>query len=78
MINAAEAPNNCQPAKKYGATECNVRKWQVQKDRLKNANSKRKDYRGPLSDSFKEIDRRVCELIEKLIWLSESFSEDKS
>ena len=42
VINAAEPPNNCQPAKKYGATECNVRmlhsvdgRWQVQKDCLK-------------------------------------------
>ena len=35
VVNAAEAPNNCQPAKKYGVTECNVRRWRVQKDRLK-------------------------------------------
>ena len=34
-INAAGAPNNCQPAKKYGVMECNVRRWWVQKDRLK-------------------------------------------
>ena len=24
VVNAAEASNNCQPAKKYGVTECNV------------------------------------------------------
>ena len=24
VVNAAEAPNNCQPAKKNGVTECNV------------------------------------------------------
>ena len=35
VINAAEAPNNCQPANKYGVTECNVRRWRVQKDCLK-------------------------------------------
>ena len=42
VTNAAEAPDNCQPAKRYGVTECNIRRWQVQKDRLKKANSKRK------------------------------------
>ena len=47
-------------AKKYGGTECNIRRWRVQKDCLKNANSKRKAYRGPQSQ----------------FWLSESFSED--
>ena len=31
VINAAD----CQPAKKYGVTECNVQRWRVQKDRLK-------------------------------------------
>ena len=68
VVNAAEAPNNCQPAEKYRVTECNVRRWRVQKDRLKNANSKRKAYRGPPSGRFQETDRRVCEfVIEKQI-----------
>ena len=31
VVNAAEASNNCQPAKKYGVTECNVRRWWVKK-----------------------------------------------
>ena len=35
VVNAAEASNNCQPAKKYGVTVFNVRRWRVQKDRLK-------------------------------------------
>ena len=35
MINAAGAPNNCHPAKKSEVTECNVRRWRVQKDHLK-------------------------------------------
>ena len=40
VVNAAEASNNCQAAKKYGVvTERNVRRWRVQKDRLKNANA---------------------------------------
>ena len=26
VVNAAEASNNCQAAKKYGVTDCNVRK----------------------------------------------------
>ena len=33
------------------------------KRRVKNANSKRKAYRGPLSGCFQEIDRRVCEFV---------------
>ena len=60
LINAAEEPNNFQPAMKYGVTECNVRGWRVQKE---NANSKRKSYRGPLSGRFQETDRRVCEFV---------------
>ena len=63
VVNAAEASNNCQAAKKYGVTECNVRRWRVQKDRLRNADSKRKAYRGPQSGRFQEIDRRVCEFV---------------
>ena len=35
VINAAEVPNNCQPAKRYGVMECNVQRWRVQKDHLK-------------------------------------------
>ena len=54
VINTAEAPNNCQPAKKYGVTEYNVRRWRVQKDCLKS---------GPVSGHFWEIDRRVCEFV---------------
>ena len=58
LVNAAAASNNCQAAKKYGVTACNVRRWRVQKDHLKNANSKRKANRGPqsqfwLSESWK-------------------------
>ena len=63
VINAAESTNNCQAAKKYGVTESHVRKWRAQKERLKNANSMRKAFRGPKSGRFREIDRRVCEYI---------------
>uniref|UniRef100_A0A3Q1GUX3 Pogo transposable element derived with KRAB domain n=1 Tax=Acanthochromis polyacanthus TaxID=80966 RepID=A0A3Q1GUX3_9TELE len=63
VINAAESANNCQAAKKYGVTECHVRQWQAQKQRLKNANTMRKAFRGPKSGRFKEIDRKVCEYI---------------
>uniref|UniRef100_A0A8C6PX15 HTH CENPB-type domain-containing protein n=1 Tax=Nothobranchius furzeri TaxID=105023 RepID=A0A8C6PX15_NOTFU len=63
VVNAAEATNNCQAARKYGVTECNVRRWRIQKDRLKNANSKRKAFRGPQRGRFQEIDRRVCEFV---------------
>ena len=27
VVNAAEASSNCQSAKKYGVTECKVRRW---------------------------------------------------
>uniref|UniRef100_A0A672FP09 HTH CENPB-type domain-containing protein n=1 Tax=Salarias fasciatus TaxID=181472 RepID=A0A672FP09_SALFA len=65
-IKAAEATNNCQAAKKYGVTEGHVRKWRVQKERLKNANTMRKAFRGPKSGRFREIERRVREyVIEK-------------
>ena len=36
VVSAAEVSNNCQAAEKYGVTECKVRRWRVQKDRLKN------------------------------------------
>ena len=65
MINAAEAPNNCQPAKKYGVTECNVRRWQVQKNRLKT-----------LTASKRLTGGCVSLLLRNEFWLSESFSED--
>ena len=45
VVNAAEASNDCQAAKKYGVTKCDVQRWQLQKDHLKN--SKRKAYQGP-------------------------------
>ena len=58
MLASAVEASNCQAAKKYGVTEwCYGRRWRVQKDRLKNGNSKRKAYRGPQSQ----------------FWLSESF-----
>ena len=59
VVSAAEVSNNCQAAKKYGVTECNVRRWWVQKDRLKNTNSKRK----------------ACSSPQSQFWLSEPFSE---
>ena len=49
VVSDAKASNNCWAAKKYGVMECNVQSWLVQKDRLKNANSKRKAYCGPQS-----------------------------
>ena len=38
-------------------------RWRVQKESLKNANSKSKAYRGPQSSRFQESDRRVCEFV---------------
>ncbi|XP_056449469.1 neurotrimin isoform X4 [Gadus chalcogrammus] len=49
VVNKAESSNNCQAAKKFGVTECNVRRWRAPKQRLKDANSQRKSYRGPQS-----------------------------
>ena len=63
VINEAESSNNCRAAKRYDVTECNVRRWRAQKDRLKNANSQRKAYHGPQSGRFQEINRRVCEYV---------------
>lgn len=63
VINEAETSNNCQAAKKYGVTECHVRKWRAQKDNLRNANSQRKAFRGPKSGRFQELERRVCEYV---------------
>lgn len=63
VVNAAESSNNCQAARKFGVTECNVRRWRAQKDRLRNANSQRKAFRGPQSGRFEEIDRRVCQYV---------------
>uniref|UniRef100_A0A3Q3KXW9 HTH CENPB-type domain-containing protein n=1 Tax=Labrus bergylta TaxID=56723 RepID=A0A3Q3KXW9_9LABR len=60
-----DSSNNCQAAKKYGVTECNVRRWRAQKERLKDANSQRKSYRGPQSGRFSEIDRRVFEYVRE-------------
>ena len=42
VVNKAESSNNCQAAKKFGVTECNVRRWRAPKQRLKDANSQRK------------------------------------
>uniref|UniRef100_A0A3B3R0P4 HTH CENPB-type domain-containing protein n=1 Tax=Paramormyrops kingsleyae TaxID=1676925 RepID=A0A3B3R0P4_9TELE len=63
VVNAAESSSNSQAARKYGVTECNVRRWRAQKERLKNANSQRKSFRGPQCGRFQEIDRRVCEYV---------------
>ncbi|XP_046899803.1 zinc finger protein 3-like [Hypomesus transpacificus] len=63
VINAAESSDNSRAAKEHGVTECNVRRWRTQKDRLKNANSQRKSDRGPQSGRFQEIDRRVCDYL---------------
>ena len=70
VVNAAEAPNNCQPAKKYGVTECNIRRWQIQKKRLKTLTVREK----LIVVLFQEIDRRVCEfVIEELILVKRVF-----
>ncbi|XP_041642746.1 zinc finger protein 774-like [Cheilinus undulatus] len=62
VINAAESlNNNRQTAKKYGISECHVRRWRAQKELLQTADSQRKAYRGPKSGRFREIDQRVCE-----------------
>ncbi|XP_034019860.1 uncharacterized protein LOC117504513 [Thalassophryne amazonica] len=63
VINAAESSNNYQAAKKYGVTECNIRRWRTQKDCLKNSNSQRKAYRGPKNGRFQEIDRKVWQYV---------------
>uniref|UniRef100_A0A3Q3F4S1 HTH CENPB-type domain-containing protein n=1 Tax=Labrus bergylta TaxID=56723 RepID=A0A3Q3F4S1_9LABR len=65
VVNSAESSNNCQAAKKYGVKECNVRRWRAQKERLKDANSQRKSYRGPQNGRFGEIDRRVFEYVRE-------------
>lgn len=65
VINEAESSNNCKAAVKYGVTECNVRRWRAQKDRLKNAHSQRKAFRGPQSGRFQELDRRVCAYVDE-------------
>ena len=39
VVNKAESRNDCQAAKKFGVTECNVRRWWAQKHSLKDANS---------------------------------------
>lgn len=65
VINEAESSNNCKAAVKYGVTECNVRRWRAQKDRLKNAHSRRKAFRGPQSGRFQELDRRVCAYVDE-------------
>jgi len=39
VINQAESSNNCRAAKKYGVTECDVKRWQAQRKRLQNVNS---------------------------------------
>ena len=56
VVNKAESSNNCQAAKKFGVTECNVRRWRAPKQRLKDANSQRKSYRGPQMPLF----HRTC------------------
>uniref|UniRef100_A0A3Q3FBL7 HTH CENPB-type domain-containing protein n=1 Tax=Labrus bergylta TaxID=56723 RepID=A0A3Q3FBL7_9LABR len=61
VVNSAESSNNCQAAKKYGVTECNVRRWRAQKERLKDANSQRKSSAG----RFGEIDQRVFEYVRE-------------
>uniref|UniRef100_A0A672HMK3 HTH CENPB-type domain-containing protein n=1 Tax=Salarias fasciatus TaxID=181472 RepID=A0A672HMK3_SALFA len=65
VINAAEASNNCQAAKRYGVAECRVRYWRAQKERLQNANTMRKAFRGPKSGCFREIDTRVSEYVSE-------------
>ena len=65
VVNKAESSKHCQAAKKFGVTECNVRRWRAPKQRLKDANSQRKSYRGPQSGRFSEVDRRVLNTSEK-------------
>lgn len=65
VIIEAESSNNCKAAVKYGVTECYVRRWRAQKDRLKNAPGQRKAFRGPRSGRFQELDRRVCAYVDE-------------
>ena len=65
VVNKAESSNNCQAAKTFGVTECNVRRWRAEKQRLKDANSQRKSFRGPQSGRFIEVDRRVFEYVRE-------------
>ena len=69
VVNKAESSNNCQAAKKFGVTECNVRRWREPKQCLKDANSQCKSYRVPQSGRFSEVDRRVFEYVrENALW----------
>lgn len=61
----ATQTNNCQAARRYGVNESNVRNWKADLNRLKNANSSRKAFRGPKTGHFHKVDRLVVDFIRE-------------
>lgn len=65
VANYAIQTNNCQAARKYGVIESNVRNWRADLNRLKNANSSRKSFRGPKKGRFHEVERLIVDFIRE-------------
>ena len=68
VVNKGESSNNCQAAKKFGVMECNVRRWRAPKQRLKDANSQRKSYRGPQSGRLVRLTGVFEYVRENALW----------
>lgn len=65
VINHAELTSNNEAGRKFGVSECNVRRWRQMKDRLKNANTTRKSFRGPKKGRYPALDEEVVNYVRE-------------
>jgi replicative superfamily II helicase len=63
VINYAKKTNNCSAARKFSVAEANVRRWQEQKQKLRNTKCIRKSFRGPKHGRFQELEKEVVEFV---------------
>jgi hypothetical protein len=60
VINQAVAISNSTAGKKFGATECNVCRWRLMKDKLRNVNSSGGSKKGHFHELEQHTSEDVC------------------
>lgn len=64
VIRHARSTSNREAGKKFSVDESNVRRWIASEDKLKNANTTRKSFRGPKAGKYPELERRVLSFVQ--------------
>lgn len=66
VIQHAESTSNREAAREFGMDESCIRRWRIDKDKLKKTNPKRCAFSGPKSGRFSNVENSVCEYVRDL------------